>query len=550
MSLAPHDQTLDQSAPHTRRRLILATIVVLVILVLIFTPPLINVGRLRHRITTSMSQSLGRPVHLDGVTFHLLPMPGFTLTNLVVSEDPAFGNEPVIRAMDVEATLRVSSLWRRQVEFSTIRFVPDAEGSAPSINIVRNAQGRWNLQEILTQASHANTAPTGQRKAGPAPRFPYIEATGARINLKLGDEKMPYSLTDADFALWLPSPQQWHIRLKAKPARTDTNTSDTGEIQLEGTLGRASQLATIPINLTASWAHAQMGEATRLLTGDDQNWRGTVEAGATLTGQLGSANLTADIHLLDLRRADFFPAKLLDVSTHCTAAADFTLLTLTNATCAIPNGGPQPIVLASPSLDLQAPSTAAVTFDVHQVPLNWALDWARLFTQRIPTNLNPVGLIEGQLSRPPGPTAAWTGNLQATLQSVTIGDHPLDLSAKPVVFDWQAAPHTASSNPFYFNLQLQPVPIHLGPAAQLTLTGSIDPLSYAFQLTGSATPAQINTLGDAVLPPLGHDLAASLKPSQIPTPLNIQCTRPFATGQTCTTLHPEPPTKPRHRHRS
>jgi hypothetical protein len=545
MSFTPHD--LESETPSrvpTRRRLIFAAIIILILLALIFTPPLLNVGRLRHRITTSMSQSLGRPVHLDGVTFHLLPMPGFTLTNLVVSEDPAFGNEPVIRAMDVEATLRVSSLWRRQVEFSTIRFVPDANGSAPSINIVRNAQGRWNLQEILSQASHANTAPTAQRKAGPTPRFPYIEATGARINLKLGDEKMPYSLTDADFALWLPSPQQWHIRLKAKPVRTDTNASDTGEVQLEGTLGRAAQLAAIPINLTASWAHAQMGEATRLLTGDDQSWRGTVDAGATLTGQLGSANLTTDIHLTELRRADFFPEKLLDISTHCTAAADVTQLTLTNATCTIPSDSPQPITLSSTTLDLQSPSTADVTFDVHQVPLNWAFDWARLFTPHIPSALNPIGTIDGQLTRPAGPTASWKGNLQATLQSVTTGNRHLDLSTKPVLFDWQATP-----NPF--NLQLQPVPIRLSPTSQLTLTATVDPHGYAFQLSGSAKPSQITALAADTLPPLGNQLLSLLKFTTEEEQLNIalKCSRPFDTQQTCTTLHPEPPTKPKHHHR-
>jgi len=544
MSLTPHDlESETPSRPRTRRRLILAALVVLFILALIVTPPLLSVERLRHRIAANMSQSLGRPVHLDRVSFHLLPVPGFTLENLVISESPAFGSEPVIQANKVEATLRISSLWRRQIEISTIRLQVDENGSGASLNIVRNAQGRWNLQDILMQASHANTAPTDQRKPGPAPRFPYIEATGARINLKLGNEKMPYSLTDADFALWLPSPQQWHIRLKAKPARTDTNTSDTGELQLEGTLGRAPQLAAIPINLTASWAHAQMGEATRLLTGNDQNWRGTVEAGATLIGQLGAANLTANIHLIDLRRADFFPARLLDVSTHCTAAADFTLLTLTNATCAIPSGGPQPIVLSSPSLDLQSPAAAAVTFDVHQVPLNWALDWARLFTPHIPTNLNPVGLIEGQLTRPAGPTATWTGDLQATLQSVATGDHQLDLSTKPVVFDWQAA-----ASPTYFSLQLQPLPIHLSPASQLTLTGSVDPLSYTFQLTGSAKPSQIATLGNNAMPPLGDELVSLLKFSDADEPLNVslQCIRPFATSQTCTALHPEPPTKPRH----
>ena len=64
-----------------------------------YHPPLLNVGRYQRRIVTSMSESLGRPVHLDKVTLHLLPMPGFTLDNFVVSEDPAFGNEPTSAPM-------------------------------------------------------------------------------------------------------------------------------------------------------------------------------------------------------------------------------------------------------------------------------------------------------------------------------------------------------------------------------------------------------------------------------------------------------------------
>ena len=64
-------------------------VVLAVLLLLALTPPLLNVNRLRRRIADSMSASLGRPVHLDRVTVHLLPVPGFTLENLVVSEDPA-----------------------------------------------------------------------------------------------------------------------------------------------------------------------------------------------------------------------------------------------------------------------------------------------------------------------------------------------------------------------------------------------------------------------------------------------------------------------------
>ena len=89
---------LPPAARPRRRRWIWTLVVLLLLLLLVLTPPLVNVNRLRRSIVTSMSASLGRPVHLDRVTLNVLPVPGFTLENLVVSEDPAFGYEPTIRA--------------------------------------------------------------------------------------------------------------------------------------------------------------------------------------------------------------------------------------------------------------------------------------------------------------------------------------------------------------------------------------------------------------------------------------------------------------------
>src|SRR5580698_6662863 len=233
-----YDQREDQgevsdadSAPvvstHTLRRLLYLAFAVLAVMLLALLPPYISVNRYQHRIATSIGNSLGRPVHLDKVSLNLLPLPGFTLQNFVVDEDPAFGYEPVIRANSVRATLRLSSLWRRRVEFSTISF------TEPSVNLVHLSNGKWNLESILLQAARIQAAPTAQKTAGPAPRFPYIEATGARLNLKLGPEKTPFSLTDAEFALWLPDPQQWHLRIEARPVRTDTVVADAGTILLE-----------------------------------------------------------------------------------------------------------------------------------------------------------------------------------------------------------------------------------------------------------------------------------------------------------------------------
>jgi len=549
---------VDEQNParhHMRRRLILIAIVILVLLALALTPPLLSVERFRHRIAASISQSIGRPVHVDKVSFHLLPMPGITLENLVVSEDPAFGNEPVIRANEVEATLRISSLWRHQIEISTIRFKVDENGSGASLNIVRNAQGRWNLQDIFTQAAHANTAPTDQRKAGPAPRFPYIEATGARVNLKLGNEKMPFSLTDADFALWLPEPQQWHIRLLAHPARTDTNATDTGEVRLEGTLGRASTLAAIPLNLTLSWAHAQMGETTRLLTGDDQGWRGTLEAGAALIGQVGAARLTTTLHVTELRRADFVPANPLDVSTHCAAAANIALLTLTDATCTIPTGAAQPIAVSAPAVDLQQPRKAAATIAFNQMPLNWALAWARLFTQRVPPDTEATGTLDGQLAWADGSGSAhpaWEGQLQSTFVSATANGREYHQAAKPLISDW------TGSVSFYTPAPQQPT-IHFQfstaqPSVKQPLIFGGDFVSDhlgSLLLTGTATPTQIATVGNAIWPPLGDQAIDALKaPATEPIPVELKCLFPPPNGQhyceATRTPGPEKPTKPHH----
>src|SRR5262252_7522989 len=116
-SVPPSNATLPPSRPSSPkrrrshlRRFFLLYLFFFVLLLLIVVPPLISVNRFQRRIAASISQSLGRHVTLDSVTLNLLPFPGFTLQNLVVSEDPAFGSEPIIRAMSVRATLRISSL--------------------------------------------------------------------------------------------------------------------------------------------------------------------------------------------------------------------------------------------------------------------------------------------------------------------------------------------------------------------------------------------------------------------------------------------------------
>src|SRR5664279_3776673 len=132
-------------------------------------PPLFNISRYKRRIATSISTSIGRPVHMSTVRLHLLPRPGFEISDFEVEEDPAFGDEPMLRSASVVASIRLSSLWRGRLEMGRINL------DEPSLNLVRDAHGRWNFGTVLIKASQSEIAPTPQVRSGSALRFPYIE---------------------------------------------------------------------------------------------------------------------------------------------------------------------------------------------------------------------------------------------------------------------------------------------------------------------------------------------------------------------------------------
>lgn len=524
-----------------RARLLWIGGIVVLVLLLLLTPPLLNVSRLRRRIATSMSASLGRPVHLDNVTLQMLPIPGFVLQNLVVSEDPTFGNEPIIRANKVLVTLRPSSLWRRQIEVSSVRFQVDDFGTGPTLNLVRNAQGEWNLQSLLMHAAEVDAAPTEQVTAGPAPRFPYVEATNGRVNVKLGDEKQPFSLTEADFALWLPSAEQWRVRLVGKPTRTDTNVSDSGTMRLEGQLQRAATMGEVPVDLRMSWHNAPLGEASKLMTGSDAGWRGTLNADATLFGPLKAAKLIAGIHLNDLRRADFVPAKTLNVNIECNGSFNMPNAIVQSPSCALPTPVPEGSKVAGQAVAIadtvELQEVQSVEHGVHGLRLgmtnvanSYVMDWARLFSQRVPATLTMHGTTSGSVVYVPASESAagWQGEFHMEL-------HAAEGDATVVAH----APQTLSFVANQVQIALQPLTVSAAKAAPLVLAGEATMQGYSLRLAGTTTVAQLASLR-GILPPFGDGLNAAVpeladaKASQEkPLKVNVTCARVWGGTQTC-----------------
>ncbi len=417
------------------RRLAWATLAALTVVLLVTLPPLLNINRYQHRVASSIAGSLGRAVRFDNITLHMLPLPGFTIDNFVVYEDPAFGAEPAMRANRVIARIRVGSLWRRRIEVSRIRL------ESPTVNLVRNAAGFWNMQGVVTEAAQVRSAPTAQPKPGSAPRFPYIEGTDARINVKLGDTKTPYALVDTEFALWLPTEQEWHLRLAGRPLRSDTDASDVGLLRAEATLSRqGGNTAHAPFTLHAVWKPTPMGEAGKLLLGRDTGWRGQASAEATLQGTPASMHIVSDLHLHDLRRAEFAPPDTLQLDAHCEADSLGLLHQISALHCALPTATGSslldvlpftrsPITLTGTAtaiapdvLRLDAaipntmdPRTGTVTVELPGASPLWALRWMRLFSRRMSPATDVGGTFSLRLQHTPlapGDSTTGTGNEQ------------------------------------------------------------------------------------------------------------------------------------------
>ncbi|MGI4853131.1 MAG: AsmA family protein [Janthinobacterium lividum] len=451
--------------PAARRRVLLGLIALLCLLLLVVLPPYLSINRYQRRVASAISGALGRPVHFDNITLHLLPIPGLTIANFVVSENPDFGYEPVLRANSVEARLRVSSLWRRRIEVSRISL------DSPSINLVRrHDDGRWNLQSILMQASQMNSAPTAQARAGDAPRFPYIEATDARINIKNGDDKLPFSVKEAEFALWLPEPDQWRLRMVGKPIRTDTDANDVGPLRVEATLGRAANLQNAPIDLSANWKPTPLGEAAKLTAGYDLGWRGEVSAAATLHGTLGAARLVTDLHLLGLHRADYLPAQNAEINAHCEAATDGFLRSLRDVRCAVPTDNSLTVAsvidalrrLPAPDKNSDLPDatpkpgvlllrgevpnvldwrTASGSVSLADAPADYANTWAKIFLQSIPANSHLGGSFDLSASTDAveGKRRQWVGSLTCKCVLPTPAAKAVDKATVPASNRWTIA---------------------------------------------------------------------------------------------------------------
>lgn len=467
-----------ESRPKLKYWLILSAMVLFVAAILL--PPLVNIGRYQRRIANSISAGIGRPIHLSAVELRLLPRPGFEISDFRIEDDPAFSNEPLLRAPSVVAYVRLFSLWRGRLDIDRINL------DEANLNLVRMPDGRWNFGSLLLKASQTPATPTGEHRTTDKPHFPYISASNARINFKNGIEKLPFSFLNADLSVWLEQPDEWGMRFEAQPVRTDLDLdlADTGTVRLEGSFHRAAQLYLVPLQLRGEWNKAQIGQLTRLLLGKDNGWRGNLSLETTISGTAEHAQIATRLRGDSLHRTEFEPVSPLDFDASCSAQYFHTQHALRKIACNSPIGKGRLQITGNVEglWDHLRPSAHLA---MAAIPAEVTLDVLRTTRSDFAPDVKVAGSISGELDyatpEEPAPETL-NGSLKAEGLQFSGGslNAPIELPAISLTASSPDQGHSTEGVP---SLVITPFAL---PA------GEKDPLKLAAQLTSTGFHLEIN----------------------------------------------------------
>ncbi len=479
------------SLPSKRR---IAAVSVVILLVLFLVRP--GVSRLKARIANSISQAVARPVEIGSVHLRFLPRPGFDLENLIIHEDPAFGAEPMLRAPEVAALVRLTSLLRGRLDISRL------ELTEPSLNLVRREDGRWNWEALLERTARSPLAPTAKSKRESRPGFPYIEASSGRINFKVGAEKKPYALLNADFSVWQESENEWGVRLKAEPLRTDMSLSDTGVVRMNGTWQRAGSLRETPLQFSLEWQHAQLGQLSKLVSGNDKGWRGDLRTELTFSGTPAAMQVSADASIRDFHRYDISTTDGVGLAAHCDGKYSSTEKMVREIFCTGPVGGG--MITLRGEAGVPGIHKLDLTLNVENVPVNAVAQLARRAKKDLPADLAATGSVQGTFGvkedgvSAQGPEFLGRGEISdlrlrsaSTKVELAPESIPFTLSSErwsgllsPGAKSARQWPDAGLPVPNGLHVEYGPFPVALGRPVPAQARGWLGPSGYAMMLRG------------------------------------------------------------------
>src|SRR5271156_2598455 len=365
---------------------------------------LITHTRLQKRITGRLQAVFGRPVEVGRYDFSLWGGPTLEAQAVTFAEDPRFGHEYFLRAEAVTVRLRWQSLLRGHMELGTVSL------SHPSLNLVRNSVGDWNLAEWLPRppvTAIPFTPPnvnTSRLASQPSVRFTRLEVDSGRINFKRGDEKIPFAFITVNGYVEPDGPGRWRVNLQATPTRAALALQTPGTIYLSGSLGGTSSRLR-PASLDLAWGEASVSDVLRLFRGYDFGVRGNMAAVVHAETQGDGWTLQARSQLRELHRWDLAmrpdnPA--FDINARMMLSPLASSMAITDATIEAPASFARATANFdwTDSADRSSVSSKANRIEITQseIDLKDALAWLRGFHPDVASDVSVSGTASSTAS--------------------------------------------------------------------------------------------------------------------------------------------------------
>lgn len=265
-----------------KRKLLLLAAVVLALLA---GAPFLRADRFGPRIQAGLERALGRKVEIGAVRLHLLTGLGFSVRKVVIHERPEISAEPFAYVDDLVVRIRLLSLLSGKLEFSSLRL------DKPHVNLMRQADGAWNVQGLL-----APPASSGEGTSG-AP-MPELEVRRGRLNFKIDDSKSAYYFTDADIDFSAVGEGTFDIWFVGEMARTDRIARGLGRVTARGRLRETG--ADPQLNLDARLERSALQELAQLVGPRDLGVHGVVTSRAEIGGPVSDLQIKGQLDLTEL----------------------------------------------------------------------------------------------------------------------------------------------------------------------------------------------------------------------------------------------------------
>jgi hypothetical protein len=259
---------------------------------------------LKRRLTFRLSAAFGRQVEVGSYRFSVWAGPTLEAHSVTVAEDPRFGEEYFLRAESLTARIQWRSLLSGRLELGTLSL------SRPSLNLVRNSEGDWNLAEWLPRPTSGPASVPVQTGPQQSPRglaaflrLRRIEVEDGRVNFKRGDEKLPFAFSGIKGTLETESPGRWRLDLIASPSRAAAIVQQPGTLHLVGHVGGTSSRLR-PAALQVDWSGASVTDVLRMLQGHDYGVRGNLDLSVSARTEGDSWLMEGNAALAQLHRWD------------------------------------------------------------------------------------------------------------------------------------------------------------------------------------------------------------------------------------------------------